>query len=563
MTTNKIKISIFGGGLSGLTVAHELLDRGFEVSLYESDKKLGGMAQSQRDHNGVPTEHSWRSYAPFYHNFHDIASRIPLNKGETVIQGLSRPLHFHLLKDKRSTIYHKKAEQTVHIKDFFVLAYFLLKSMVSNRRRQQDKKVLFRDSVGPYLTQKGKDCYDKFVVSAWGLDTNGTSHDLFFRFGHPIFLQGYRHVKITRDKRGLYLRHPFQYWNVMTRPTDEGFITPWVSHLKKKGLKIYLQHSLTKIILYPDGKTVKYCLVKNNHQQVTKVTSDDYVMAINPYHLTTIISASRLQNQCRELSKFQQLTNQPPYDQISFRLGFKRKIHFPKSEIGFFLPDSPFQIIFYPQDSVWERSVNLGKDIKSLWSGTVCAFRATGVVYHKLNTQLDKSEYLEEIITQLFRNQDLDQIIYKTNGFHITRQDISYSEIWNKWKYNGKGLVTSEPEWINYSRSDPYRPKQKSEIKNLYLVGAHTKTTIDIWTMEGAIESGKIASNHLLEKYQLAPIYRYQHNDPLAMKYIQFLDDGLYKLGLPNLIDIIIVLIIIVVIVFIAYLMLKLKIKKK
>ena len=37
--------------------------------------------------------------------------------------------------------------------------------------------------------------------------------------------------------------------------------------------------------------------------------------------------------------------------------------------------------------------------------------------------------------------------------------------------------------------------------KNLFLSGAHTKTTINIWSMEGAIESGKITANHILHKY--------------------------------------------------------------
>ena len=39
------KIIIIGGGIAGLTTAHELLKKDFEVHLFESTSKLGGMAK--------------------------------------------------------------------------------------------------------------------------------------------------------------------------------------------------------------------------------------------------------------------------------------------------------------------------------------------------------------------------------------------------------------------------------------------------------------------------------------------------------------------------------------
>jgi uncharacterized protein with NAD-binding domain and iron-sulfur cluster len=37
---------------------------------------------------------------------------------------------------------------------------------------------------------------------------------------------------------------------------------------------------------------------------------------------------------------------------------------------------------------------------------------------------------------------------------------------------------------------------KKTEYDNLFLSGARTKTTTLIWSMEGAIESGKITANY-------------------------------------------------------------------
>lgn len=78
---------------------------------------------------------------------------------------------------------------------------------------------------------------------------------------------------------------------------------------------------------------------------------------------------------------------------------------------------------------------------------------------------------------------------------------------------------------------------------NLYLSGAHTKTTINIWSMEGVVESGKITSNLILEKYGKSNAYYYKHLDPIHIRIIQKLDDLLYTIYLPNIIDMIFIVI--------------------
>ena len=39
-------IIIFGGGLSGLTLAHELIKKRFKILIIEKDNELGGMVRS-------------------------------------------------------------------------------------------------------------------------------------------------------------------------------------------------------------------------------------------------------------------------------------------------------------------------------------------------------------------------------------------------------------------------------------------------------------------------------------------------------------------------------------
>jgi uncharacterized protein with NAD-binding domain and iron-sulfur cluster len=119
----------------------------------------------------------------------------------------------------------------------------------------------------------------------------------------------------------------------MNQPTSEAWIDPWVSYLKSKGVKFHFKSKLTS--LTPNGAVINGELVKG----------DEYVSAIPPV----------IEN---------------PHDQISFRLGFNKKIMFETHNIAFVLLDSDYNITFYPQDEHWSRDVNLGP-VVSLWSGTI------------------------------------------------------------------------------------------------------------------------------------------------------------------------------------------------
>ena len=72
-------VTIYGGGISGLTCAHELIKKGFKVTLYEKDTNYGGMAKSLRTQNNIPSEHSWRGYAPFYYNLYNTLKQITIH----------------------------------------------------------------------------------------------------------------------------------------------------------------------------------------------------------------------------------------------------------------------------------------------------------------------------------------------------------------------------------------------------------------------------------------------------------------------------------------------------
>jgi uncharacterized protein with NAD-binding domain and iron-sulfur cluster len=90
-------VAVLGGGVAGLTAAHELIERGFEVHVYEaSPSVLGGKAASQSvagsaagGRKDLPGEHGFRFFPSFYRHVIDTMARIPVD-GAMVADRLRR-----------------------------------------------------------------------------------------------------------------------------------------------------------------------------------------------------------------------------------------------------------------------------------------------------------------------------------------------------------------------------------------------------------------------------------------------------------------------------------------
>ena len=522
------KIVVVGAGISGLTVAHELVEKGFEVEVYEKDSVAGGMARSTRTAKGVPSEHSWRGYGPFYYNAFEIMSRIPIYrklldteknerdiityKGERYDITEFVPKHpggsviNTLLKsDRPLEKVWKDAKVEWHMKNPYVMK-LLEKYKIGSRTPPDvtdnlaqsgiDFKLLSneRENTGinifdyPYLAylfikyaivNKRRNNEKKLLDVVWPLQETSKDYLLNFISG-PGWGFDYKTISTNHFAFFVYLS---QYagnhmWQVMNQPTSEAWIDPWVEHLKELGATFHFNAKMSKFS--PEGVVIDGKLVQG----------DEYVLAVPP-----------------KIAK--------PHDQISFRFGFRKKISFEKHNSAFVLMDSAYNITFYPQDEFWSPEVKLGP-VVSLWSGTI--------IDGKDAVKLRPKELLAEIKRQFLQSKYIREI--------ISEEDIVYEEIFEDWYWSeSRGrLVSKNPKWVN--RINEIRELNTTEHPNVWKAGAHTKTTVDIWSMESAVESGKLASNLILEKYNMKKCLVISHKVEIGK-----IDDPFYDLGLPHILD--------------------------
>jgi len=527
-----MNIAIFGGGISGLTVAHELINKGFKVVLYEKDSQLGGMAQSRIEKNGIPSEHSWRGYAPFYKNFFNIAQQINIGNSKTVYDNLSKPINFYQLSDKEIGQY----TTNITLVDKLVVLYIGIKYSTSGAR----KNHYYTQPLEPILKKwMSKDGYNRLIEFAsgpgFGLERDTLSIAHFFKILSITFLStGAEHEHTHKlDNNKIYEHGAMGKWHEMIKPTNQAWFDPWEKYLKKKGVKFHYNSEITSI----NGKTVitKGILISTKNNIISSVIvnkkinvkADKFVLCINPFEAEKLFVKSKMKHMAKQ---HHLLNKNSQSNQISFRLGFNKKIKFPIKEIAFVMTDSEYNITFYPQKHYW-KNVDT-KNLNSLWSGTLIRSNKKGALYNKFSTDITINQLKKEIIHQILRSKDLQKLVHTHNGFKLKKEDVTYSEIWHEWKeINGK-LKQTNTKWVNTIYNQKYRPTQKTEYSNLFLGGAHTKTSMDIWSMEGAVESGKLVSELITSN-----IIIHSHTEPIILTPIQYVDNILYYIGLPQLTD--------------------------
>jgi uncharacterized protein with NAD-binding domain and iron-sulfur cluster len=527
-------IIIFGGGLSGLTIAHELIKKGFKILIVEKDNELGGMARSDTKKNKFPSENSWRGYAPFYKNASQLMKEIPYNN-TNVFNNLSIPVDFYLLYDKE---YRYKSSLT--IKDKIILYYLGINYLLSDKRREYYYSYYIEPFLKKYLSTEGYNHIINFVTGpGYGMNKNEISMGHLFHFPILSYIQKEKYTHSHSSNGNEYEHNSTDNWHVMNGPTNDVWINPWIKYLKAKGVDILTNTELVKINYNKNNITSVEIKRKG---LVNQLKAKEYILSTNPFNTVDILKNSKMKGL---YNNFKSLTDNTKSKQISFRIGINKKIKYPIDNIAFVMNDSEFNITWYPQEKHWKQKPK----IKSLWSGTIIDFEKKGKLFGKNAENLDNKKLKKEIIYQILRSKSFRKLIYDNNRFYINKEDIEYIEIWYEWSFNNGNQEQLNKKWVNNIYNEKFRPLQKTEYDNLFLSGAHTKTTINIWSMEGAIESGKITANYILDKYNKPNIKHYKHHDPSYIKQIQCIDNVLYKLYLPNIMT----LLITVILIFILY----------
>lgn len=314
-------------------------------------------------------------------------------------------------------------------------------------------------------------------------------------------------------------------------PSNEFWFDRWVAYLKQKGVRFFWEQPL--IQLDYDGEKITRAHVASGDE----VKADAFVLATNPFSAADILKKTPALARKDQLRLFGPLVQDGPHTQVSFRIAFSEKIVWPRKRAVFIIADSEFNLTICPVEEVWAPDVNLGAGVRSLWTGTACVATVPGRVYGLPIVSCTKTQFIEEVRTQLFACEALNAFIKKANGGRgLETFPILRIEAWHEWRFSPDGIQPRQPKWVTTTNTQRYQPTQATPVPNLVLAGAHTRTEADVWSIEGAVESGRRAAQVIEPDVRVLPQYR-----PWWLRWPGLADDVLFSFGGPHILMVILI----------------------
>lgn len=545
-------VIVIGGGVGGLTAAHELADRGLDVRVYEARPTWGGKARSQpvpgsatAGRKELPGEHGFRFYPSFYKHVIDLMSRTPVvgMPGRTVDQFLMGTTEsaIALIDDDTWFRFNRRRLD----KPFEILE--ALELFFQELDFDAPDIAQFTFKVLQFLTSSDQRRVGEYDAMSWWdyLDGDGYS---------PKFQRQLRAVPrtmVAMDPRHgsartigtISMQMILDYASsgnnndrTMGGPTSEMWFDHWIAHLPTLGVKLHAGHRCLGIDVA--GGQISGVRIETGGV-VTTQTADHYVLAL-PIDFACGLITPAMGAVDPALEK---LRTCDVDKLVSWMVGIQFFLYedVPLVRGHTFYPDSPWALTSISQPQFW-RDAGLFRrrygdgEVGGLISVDISDWDTPGTFVPKIAKQCTPAEIAKEVWGQLKA---------ASNG-HRPDQQILIDELLHSWHLDADldysaGVPPNNPSrlLVHPPLAWALRPEAATAIPNLVLAADYVRTFTDLASMEGACEAGRRASNEVLDRAGAgggrAKLWPLQ--EPEAIEPWKRLDAALYRKGYRHLFE--------------------------
>ena len=556
------RVAVLGGGVSGLSAAQELAERGYAVTVYEYYDILGGKARSMDvpgtasgGRKPLPGEHGFRFFPGFYRNLPDTMRRIPFPGSPNGVHGnlrgateelfarsAGRPdLHFPLrrvttppapgditpswIRDQILSVLDLGTRLPAHEAAYFADRLLVHLTSCDARREGQWEKVAWWDFIRAeemseeYRTLLGIGQTRNLVATRAEVASTRT-------VGRVII-----EALILWGLLGRGLDGDADVDRVLNAPTSEAWIDPWEAHLRSLGVEFVLGTQVREVSCAGGRVTGVRVSARDGGQERT-VTADHYVSALPVEHARATWGAA-LRAADPQLAKCDAL-------RTDWMTGVMFYLRTPTPVVHGHINclDSPWSVTGIGQAQFWNgrdfsRDYGDGQAHDCL-STIISEWDKPGILYGKTAKECTKDEIVAELWAQL---KDALNDSGKTTLTDEDRlgwfMDPAVTGLGGPDPQNREQLLI-HPTGTLYNR-----PSARTRVPNFFLAGDYVRTDVDLATMEGANESARRAVNALLsaDNSDAPPCEIWELYRPPEMEPLKRVDEVRYKLGLPNTFD--------------------------
>lgn len=535
-------VIVLGGGVGGLSAAHELVERGFRVRVFERKPLFGGKARSLDVANtasggrmNLPGEHGFRFFPNFYKHVTDTMKRIPFpGNANGVYDNIVPGTRAQIARGGKMSIIADVAPPVTL--DDWVTA---LRSMIDGLQLGiPDSEVLFYiDRQLTLLTTCEQRRIAEYEKIAWWnfIDASNKSalYQQFLARGMTrsmVALRaeeastrtvGYTGIQLTLGllKPGNPMDH------LLNAPTNEAWINPWIAYLQSRGVELNLNAQLLGFQMNGSSIASATLQVNGAPQQV----SGDYYISALPADAIAPLLSDEMKHAAPSIANIDKL-------QTNWMNGiqFYLEHDVPVVNGHTIYIDSPWALTSVSQRQFW-RPNQMQKygdgHLGGILSVDISDWTSPGVLYNKPAIQCTPQEIKDEVWTQIKQHLDVDGAKELEDGNLLNwflDPDIQFP--------NPSQATNLEPLLINTAGSLANRPEASTEIPNLMIASDFVHTYTDIACMEGANEAARRAVNAILDRENSnAPrATLWPLEEPACFAPLRDYDEVRFRMGLPH-----------------------------
>ncbi len=532
-------VAILGGGVAGLSAAHELAERGFSVDVYERKPVLGGKARSipvpgsgAGGRADLPGERGFRFFPGFYKHVIDTMRRTPYGIRGNVFENLNIATRTLLaragaaeitwlartpqnLEDLRVFLIELFTPLGVSPPEiaFFVSRLLTLATACNARRLAEYEQIRWWDFIEASRMSRAYQAYF----------AQGLTRSLVAMRAEESSTRTVGYINLQM----LYgLVSPDRVLDrLLSGPTNDVWIHPWTVYLESLGVRLHRGSRVTAI--HNDGRRVTGADVEVDG--VLFPVNADYYIAALPVEVITPLLTLELKQAAPSLANLDRLQTRW-MNGIQFYLSQDA----PLVHGHVIYLDSPWALTSISQKQFWP-NVDLSQygngAVRGILSVDISNWDDPGILYGKPARLCSAQEIKDETWAQL--KQHLND-----NG--STPIDDASLIAWfldTDIEFPNPGEATNaEPLMINTAGSLQYRPEAQVELENFFLASDYVRTYTDIACMEAANEAARRAVNCLLAASgsTAAPAQLWPLEEPPFLKPLQEIDRIRFALHLPH-----------------------------
>jgi uncharacterized protein with NAD-binding domain and iron-sulfur cluster len=529
-------VAVLGGGVGGLSAAHELAERGFEVTVYEARDAFGGKARSMPvpgsgtgGRADLPAEHGFRFFPGFYRHLPDTMARIRHDR-RSVAEALVPATRILLAQAGGRDELVAAAQVPTSLEDLAVALRFAWDAGTELGVPAPELAWLL-DRLLTLLTSCDERRIAQWEQASWwdyiGAAQRSPAFQKLLADGLTRTLVAARAREISARTGGLILcqllfdlaRIGGRADRVLDAPTSEAWIDPWTEQLRARG--VVLRGGCAVAGIDCDGRSVTGATVQTS-AGTEPVRADHYVAALPVERLRLLVSPALRAAEPR-LGALPRLVVRWMNGAMFY---LDRDVPLQRGHAIFV--DSEWALTAISQAQFWP-GVDLEQRgdgrVEGILSVDVSEWDRPGRRTGKVATACTPDEIRAEVWGQLTDHID-DGSLDEANVLQwFLDPAIEFP--------NPTAATNLEPLLINTAGSWADRPDAVTRIPNLFLAADFVRTNTDLATMEGANEAARRAVNGILEATgsNAARCQVWKLREPPLLAPFRALDRARWKLG--------------------------------